>query len=404
MAKFLPYNPDQSYLLPPSVKDVLGEEHLCFFIHTVVEKLDLTAFEENYEEEGRPAYSPALVLKIWLYAYALGLTSSRRLEQRVREDLGFRYLAGGAVPDHWTLNMFRKRHGCALNDMFTQVLEMARDSGLAKLGHVAIDSTRVGANASRHKIDSERNLRTERSRIRRQIRRWQKQCTAADSDEGAGMELPRQQLHQLKQNLKSIPKRLERLRKSGTRQLSRTDPDSRFLKDRRGFVLGYTAEVAVSEDHVIVAQRVTQNASDNASLVPLVDAVEQECSERPGKISADAAFFAAESVKEVTSRGIDVYVPDPHMARELQTRNRAKFEVTDVDLRRMRAKLRTPEGRRIYQRRKTIVEPVFGTLKEQRNLRRFRRRGLAAVAVEFTLAATAYNLTRLHCARTKATE
>src|SRR3990172_4651420 len=144
--KFLTYNPEQAYLLPPSVRDVLGENHVCFFLHQAVERLDLSAFERGYVEEGRPAYHPALLLKVWLYAYVLGITSSRRLEQRVQEDLAFRYLAAGAAPDHWTLNDFRRRHGRALNEVFTQVVEIARSLGLGRLGHVAIDSTRIVAN------------------------------------------------------------------------------------------------------------------------------------------------------------------------------------------------------------------------------------------------------------------
>jgi len=161
--RFLPYSPDQAYLLPPSVREILGEEHLCFFLHRVVERVDLSGFEQGYGEEGPPAYAPALMVKVWLYAYALQVTSSRRLEQRVREDLAFRYLGGGAQPDHWTLNEFRRRHGRAINDLFTQVLELARAAGLGRLGHVAIDSTRVAANASRNRVESEAALRRERA-------------------------------------------------------------------------------------------------------------------------------------------------------------------------------------------------------------------------------------------------
>jgi len=138
MTNFLEYNPEQAYLLPPTVREVLGEGHLCFFVHGAVEKLDLQELEASYSEEGHPAYHPALLLKVWLYAYALGMTSSRRLEQRIREDLAFRYLAGGAQPDFGALNEFRKRHGRAMNDIFTQVVELARSLGLGKLGHVAI--------------------------------------------------------------------------------------------------------------------------------------------------------------------------------------------------------------------------------------------------------------------------
>lgn len=130
MANFLEYHPEQAYLLPPSVRDVLGEDPLCFFVHRAVEKLDLQGFAAGYSDEGHPAYPPALLLKVWLYAYALGMTSSRRLEQRIREDLAFRYLAGGAQPDYGALNEFRKRHGRAMNDVFTQVLELARSLGM----------------------------------------------------------------------------------------------------------------------------------------------------------------------------------------------------------------------------------------------------------------------------------
>ncbi len=401
--KFLTYNPEQGYLLPPSVHEVLGEDHVCFFLHRAVERLDLGAFEQGYVEEGRPAYHPALLLKVWLYAYALGVTSARRLEQRVREDLAFRYLAGGATPDFWTLNQFRTRHALALNDLFTQVVELARSLGMGRLGHVAVDSTRVAANASRDRVDTVAKLRAERAKMRRQIRRWQKQCDAQTSGEAAGQQLSAEQMAALEKRLEEIPRRLERLHKSGLKRRSQVDPDSRFLRTRNGFTLGYTADLAVSEDHLIVEQRVTQNATDYRSLVPLVEAVEQRCGERPRKVSADSGFFKLEPIVKLAQLGIDCYVPDSVQAREL---NRGKRVVGAAPVRhpehqRMRQKLRDPAGRAIYQRRKAIVEPVIGVLKEQRGMRQFRRRGLAKVAVEFALAATAFNLTRLW--RTKLT-
>ena len=153
----------------------------------MVDRLDLNSFEEAYEGEGRPAYAPELLVAVWLYAYALGVTSSRRLEQRVREDLAFRYLAAGATPDFWTLNQFRRQHGRALNDLFTQVVELARAAGLGRLGHVAIDSTRVAANASPNRVETKERLRAERARIRRRIRRWQQACNADDPNEASGI-------------------------------------------------------------------------------------------------------------------------------------------------------------------------------------------------------------------------
>jgi transposase len=395
--RFLPYSPDQGYLLPPSVREVLGEEHLCFFLHRVVERLDLSGFEQGYGEEGPPAYAPALMVKVWLYAYALQVTSSRRLEQRVREDLAFRYLAGGAQPDHWTLNEFRRRHGRAINDLFTQVLELARAAGLGRLGHVAIDSTRVAANASRNRVESEAALRRERAKLRRQVRRWQQQCGAADPNETPGTAMDPKALQAVEARRGEIPRRLERLRKTGLKKRSLTDPDSRFLRERQGFTLGYTVSMAVSGDHVIVEQRVTQDATGNASLLPVVEAVERRCGERPQKVSAGSGFFSLENVRGLEARGIEGYIPDSNLAHEVKGRGRRRRagRLRHAEQRRMRQRLRSPVGRTLYARRKAIIEPVFGVLKEQRGMRRFRTRGLAQVAVEMALASTAYNLTRL---------
>lgn len=395
MAKFLDYNPDQAYLLPPSVRDVLGSGHLCFFVRRVVAKLNLEALRNEYGVEGGPAYAPEMLASVWLYAYALGVTSSRRLEQRIREDLAFRYLAGGAAPDHWTLNEFRRRHAKGLNDLFTQVVELARKAKMGKLGHVAIDSTRIAANASRDRLDTEQALRDTRARVRRDIRRWQQQCDVDDPNEGAGNEVDSEVIARLEQQLSEIPDRLERLRKSGLKKISRTDPDSRFLRERGGFTLGYSATLAVSEDHLIVAQRVTQETNDNALLLPMVDLVEQQCGEKPQRASADTGFFSLDNLRALEERKIDAYVPDSNLARWLNRGGRLRLRANDPAQRRMRRKLRDPVGRALYGRRKAIVEPVHGVLKEQRGMRRFRRRGLANVAVEWALTTTAYNLTRM---------
>ena len=156
-------------LLPASVRDELGESHLAVFVHEMVERLDLGKFEQEHSDAGRPGFPPQLLLKVWLYAYALGVTSSRRIEQRTHEDLGFRFLAAGWKPDHWTLNEFRRRHPKALNDVFTQVLEAARKMGMARLGMVAIDSTKVKASASPDRSQNREQLRRERARLRQRV-------------------------------------------------------------------------------------------------------------------------------------------------------------------------------------------------------------------------------------------
>jgi transposase len=190
MSRFFAYDPDQAYLLPPNVKDVLGTGHLCFHVRRVVEALDVSHFEKAYSEEGRLAYPPRMMLKVWLYAFCLQVTSTRRLEQRVKEDLAFRYLAGGLTPDHKTLSEFLRRHRYAINTVFTQVLEMARQAGMVRLGHVAIDSTRVKANASRWSVvNVDQTAREQRARDRRQARKFQRRASEPDPNEEGGVSL-----------------------------------------------------------------------------------------------------------------------------------------------------------------------------------------------------------------------
>jgi hypothetical protein len=337
------------------------------------------------------------MVKVWLYAYCLQVTSSRRLEQRVKEDLAFRYLAGGAQPDHWTLNDFRTRHGRAINDLFLQVVEVARGLGMGRLGHVAIDSTRVHAHAARRRMESKAELRQRLAQTRRAIRRWQQQCAAADPNEEPGTGVKSDYAKQLEEQLAATRQKLQKLRKLGARQLSVTDPDSRFLhQSGGGFVLGYTVDLVVSDDHLIVGQRTTQAVSDSASLLPMVEQVEATCGERPSEASADSAFFSVKNLKELERRGIEGYLPDAHLTGELQHRRGPLQTPGDSPAhRRMRAKLRSPAGQARYRRRQALVEPVFGVLKEQRGMRRLRLRGLRKAGTEVSLYCTAFNLTRM---------
>jgi len=392
MSRFKSYSPDQAYLLPPSVRDELGAHHLCFFVRGVVERLDMSVFEQSYSIEGGELYAPQLMLGVWLYAYALGITSARQVERRMVEDLAFRYLAGGERVDNWALSAFRRRHGRALNDAFTQVLEWAQSRGMVKLGRVAIDSTRIAASACRDRVDSEQALRSTRAQLRRQVRQWQKAADRDDAEPG-GLDVA---IGELNKALEELPQRLERLHKSGLKRLSRTDEDARFLRQRgETFVLGYTSEIAVSDDHLIVAQRVTQNATDNGSLLPMIDEVKQRCGAPPGAALADSGFFSVTNLEQMEQQKIDGYVPDSNLACELNLGVRCRLKARAAVHRRMRVKLRSPAGQAAYARRKAVVEPVFGVLKQQRGMRQFRTRGLEKVKGEFTLATLAYNITRL---------
>jgi hypothetical protein len=227
--------------------------------------------------------------------------------------------------------------------------------------------------------------------LRRQVRQWQKAADRDDAEPG-GLAVA---IDELNQALDELPRRLERLKKSGLKKLSRTDEDARFLHKRGGFVLGYTGEITVSDDHLIVAQRVTQNATDNGSLLPMIKEVNERCGAPPGAALADSGFFSVSNLKQMEEQKIDGFVPDSNLACELNLGVRCRSRAHAAVHRRMRAKLRSPAGQAAYARRKAVVEPVFGVLKQQRGMRQFRTRGLEKVSGEFTLATLAYNITRL---------
>jgi hypothetical protein len=208
------------------------------------------------------------------------------------------------------------------------------------------------------------------------------------------------EVEQWRERLKEIPRQLEQLRKSGQKRSSYVDPESRYLRQRSRFCLGYTAEIAVSDDHLIVAQRVHQATNDNGSLVEMTETVECECGERPAVVLADCGYYAMEQIHAVEARGSQVLVPDRLMATELAGGEQApamnhRQQVRTPGLKQLRERMRDPAARACYARRKALVEPVFGTLKQQRGMRQFRRRGLDAVGTEWALATTAFNLTRL---------
>jgi hypothetical protein len=268
--------------------------------------------------------------------------------------------------------------------------------GLGKLGRVAIDSTRIKANASRDRVDSEPQLRQQRAKLRRQVRRWQKACDRDDSEPG-GLRVA---LAAAEQQLAEMPRRLQQLRKSGLQKRSRSDEEARFLRQRGGrFELGYTAEIAVSDDHLIVAQRVTQNATDNASLLPMVAEVKRQCGSPPGQVLADSGYFSLENLRQLEQQKVEGYVPDSNLARALNLGKRCRGRARARVHRRMRKRLRSAAGRAAYGRRKAVVEPVLGVLKEQRGMRQFRLRGKPKVGAEFTLATLGYNLTRMYAAQ-----
>jgi hypothetical protein len=275
------------------------------------------------------------------------------------------------------------------------VLEWAQQQGMVKLGRVAIDSTRIAANASKDRVDSEQALRDTRARLRRQVRAWQKAADRDDQEPG-GLEVA---IGELNKALDEMPRRLERLKKSGLKKLSRTDEDARFLRQRGDkFVLGYSAEIAVSDDHLIVAQRVTQNVTDNGSLAPMLDQTEQRCGAPPGAALADSGFFSIDNLNQMEQRNIDAYVPDSNMARALNLGGAAAPGPAPRPIAacgpscevRPAGRLRAAQG----GRRTGLRSPQTTTWNET-----ISHPWIENVNNEFTLATLAFNITRLHVMR-----
>jgi transposase len=444
---------NQAYLLPPSLQDWLPEGHLARFVADLVETLDLSALYAQYEEgdgRGLAAYDPRMMVRLLIYGYCRGVASSRRMERATQEDVAFRYLAADQHPDHDTIADFRKQHLANLGPLFVQVLKLCQQAGLVKLGHVALDGTKVKANASKHKAMSYERMGETEQKLQTEVEALLAEAARVDAEEDGkygkgkrGDELPAE-LARRESRLKKIQEakaaleaeakeaaqrkqaeveaRLqerekqeeERGRKFGGRppqapdpgqakpepraQRNFTDPESRIMKDgaTKEFVQAYNAQAAVdSEGQVIVAAAVTQAANDQQQLVPMLAQVEAMMGRQPERVTADAGYFSAANVTHPRLAGIDLFVaPDrPKHGEEVPVATGPPPEAGVTE--QMRHKLRTPEGRTIYKRRKAIVEPVFGQIKEGRGFRRFLLRGLAPVEAEWKLICATHNLLKL---------
>jgi transposase len=430
---FRPYQPDQSFLLPPSPRDWLPEGHLAYFIAETVDSLDLGTFYEPYEGDGRrnQPFDPRLMVKVLVYAYATGTFSSRKIARKLEEDVAYRVLGAGNFPAHRTICEFRQRHLEAFQALMVQVVRIAREAGLVKLGTLVVDGTKVKANASKHKAMSYGRMREEEQRLREQIEELTGRASAVDAQEDAeygeqarGDELP-EELRRREGRLRKIQEAKARLearqaaedeqkgrtagdgRKSprGGRDFKRdfgvppdksqdnfTDPESRIMKTSSGgYEQCYNAQIAVDEaSQLIVAVAVSDNAADSGQLLPLLDAAKTITGQQAGQVLADAGYKGEENLKGLEERGIDGYIS---LAREDKPIPEASEEHPATQ--RMAAKLQTEVGRRRYRRRKAIVEPVMGWIKEILGLRRFSLRGLQRVRGEWGLVCLAVNLKRL---------
>jgi transposase len=450
---------NQSLLFPPSLHDWLPDNHLARFLADVVNVLDLDAIYSSYNEKdgrGMAAYAPVMMVRVLLYGYATGVYSSRKIQTKSYDDVAFRFLSADEHPDHSTLAEFRKRHLAALAGLFTQALQLCAKAGLVKLGHVAIDGTKIKANASKHKAMSYGRMSETELRLKQEVEALLKQAEETDAAEDAlygkdkrGDELP-DELSRRESRLKKIQQakaeleqeaaekaeqeraeaeaklaaRKEKEEKTGKKQRGRepcpegahpapeqakpdakaqrnfTDSESRIMPDganKGSFLQGYNAQAAVdSTAQVIVAAEITQQANDSRQLLPMLKQVEANMGCKPDVVSADAGYWSEANATDETVAGIDLHIATGRMKHD-QTMTTASGPPPEsaTPKQAMQHKLRTEAGRAVYKRRKAIVEPVFGQIKEQRAFRRFSLRGLEKARAEWKLVCATANLLKL---------
>jgi len=432
MKTFRSWDVDQGWLLPPSIHDFVPAGHLAHFVRGLVrEELDLSAILDEYDEErGMPPYHPGMMTALILYGYCQGVYSSRRIAKGCEERVDFMAVTGQQKPDFRTVNRFRLRHLDALGELFVQVLKLCQHAKLAKLGHVAIDGTKIRANASKNKAMSYERMSETEKRLREQVKGWFEQAQAIDEAEDEehgvdrrGDELPdwvankekrRQKIAEAKAALEAEAKEEAKRRAQGEpnksrtaptqdgkphpkRQRNFTDPESRIMNTQEGFQQCYNAQSAVdAASQVIVGCDLGTNATDMAHLIPLVDQIAKNTGRAPVEISADAGYCSEANLEKLEGRQIRAFVGIGRQ-RHGESSPVAGRSKPEPGTRRYAMWLRLQRGgfKSRYRLRKQTVEPVYGQIKAGRGFRQFLLRGVQKVSSEWRLICTAHNLRKL---------
>jgi transposase len=416
--------PEQDLLLPPSLREWLPEDHLAYFVSDLVDHLDLSAITAVYEDEerGYPPYHPIMLTTVLIYAYCVGVFSSRKIQRRLVEDIGFRVLAASNTPDFRTIADFRKTHLAALKGFFEQVLQVARDLGTLRIGRVALDGSKVKANASKHKAMSYGRLREKRQQLRDEVQQLLAQAEAVDAAEDAeygpdrrGDELPAElqrresRLKRIREATRALKARakeeaaakgqpVESAKPDPKAQYNFTDPESRIMKGPDGFVQAYNVQVAVDDQQLIIGQAVTQETNDKKQLLPMISTIEQQAGAAPPQLLADAGYCSDENLTAIADTTIDAYIStrkSKHGERPGPC-PRGPLPKTATIVDRMARKLHTKTGAAVYAARKGIVEPVIGQIKHARGFRQFLLRGFEKVQGEWSLVCTTHNILKLY--------
>ena len=423
MAKtFREWNPEQSMMFPPVVLDLVEKDELVHFVRNLVlEQLDLSEIMGQYQEErGYPPMHPAMMTALVLYSYCQGIYSSRRIARACKQRVDYMALTGMQKPDFRTVNLFRQRHLEALGGLFQQVLRLCQKAGLVKLGHVALDGTRIRANASKLKSMSYGQMKKSEQELATEIQGWFESAERIDREEdeqygadGRGDELPEwvadkqkrlEKIRQAKAELEAEARERAAAgpdpNKTGHKpkptgvpeekaQRNFTDSESRIMRTADGFIQGYNAQAAVDANRqIIVAQLVTNNGSDTHQMVPLLNQIRKNIGRQAREISADSGYCAALNLKTLRRRRIRGYVA---------TNNQKPNNVSRW-VQQMRERLSKAGHRSRYYLRGQTVEPVFGHIKSARGFRQFLLRGIIKVSGEWSLLCTAHNVLKLAAA------
>ena len=413
---YLPYEPDQQLLLPAALQEWLPDDHLSYFISDVVDQLDMSEVTARYERErrGGPPYHPRMMVKVLLYGYCVGVASSRRIAQRLHEDIAFRVLAANNTPDFRTISDFRKDNVDALSGLFVQVLALCQQAGLVKLGHVALDGTKVKANASKHKAMSYQRMKEKAAQLAaddEEDRRYGKDKRGDELAEELAfregrLEKIREAMAALEAEAQAASEQAEAAGRKhpgvpdDKAQRNFTDTESRIIPAPGGkdFLQAYNCQAVVDSAHqVIVAERATNQTSDKQQAASMMEETIDNVGAVPREVSADAGYYSAKAVDELYAMGVDPFVA-PEQTRHGRVvppapRGRIPSHLSSRD--RMRRKLQTRRGRQRYALRMQTVEPVFGQIKQGRGFRQFLLRGLEKVNGEWSLICTGHNLLKL---------
>lgn len=437
---FLPYEPEQNFLLPPSLTEWLPENHLVYFVSEIIDRLDLQIFYSRYEGDGRrnQPYDPAMLVKVLLYGYATGVLSSRKMARKLYEDIAFRIVGAGNFPSHRTICDFRLRHLPELKELFVQVAVLARELGMVKLGTIALDGTKIKANASKHKAMSYGRMKEQEQKLKQEIEALLERARIIDAQEDTHLGVDQAAEEHLPMELRRREQRLAKIEAAKTRLEARqaetdrergrhpddeqrrdggagrpfkrpfgvpedkaqdnfTDPQSRIMKMSGSFEQCYNAQAAVDgHSQLILACGLTNNAADNDELLPMIEAVKHDLGELPKRVLADSGYRSEQAFAALEENRVEALVA---LGRE----GKCQTAIDPADYpasARMAERLATPEGQAHYRRRKVIPEPVFGWIKHVIGFRQFSLRGLTKVTGEWSLVCLATNVRHMWALQT----